>query len=92
MQVNEYFDGKVTSLSFENQDGRATTGVMEPGRYEFGTSENEWIKVVSGSLAIQLAGQDAFVAYGSGSDFRVPADVKFQVKVDQPTAYICFYG
>ena len=50
MQVNEYFDGNVKSIGFENSEGRATAGVMAVGDYEFGTSENELMKIVSGSL------------------------------------------
>lgn len=92
MKVNEYFDGNVTSIAFENGEGRATAGVMAVGEYEFGTSENELMKVVSGELHIRLPGHDEFVAYPTGTHFNVPANVKFGVKVTQPTAYVCFYG
>lgn len=92
MKVNEYFDGNVTSIAFENGEGRATAGVMAVGEYEFGTSEKELMKVVSGELHIRLPGQDEFVAYATGTHFHVPANAKFGVKVTQPTAYVCFYG
>ena len=92
MQVNEYFDGKVKSICFENSDGRATAGVMQVGVYEFGTSEHELMKIVSGELAVKLPGQDAFATYQTGSEFHVDAGVKFQVDVKQPTAYLCFYS
>ncbi|TWU46207.1 hypothetical protein Poly51_56030 [Rubripirellula tenax] len=92
MKVNEYFDGKVTSIGFENKEGRATAGVMAAGEYEFGTSENELMKVVSGELLIKLPGETDFTSYAAGTSFKVPANVKFGVKVPESTAYLCFYG
>ena len=92
MKVNEYFDGNVTSIAFENSEGRATAGVMATGEYEFGTSENEWVKVVSGELQVKLPGEDVYQSFPAGTDFRVAANEKFQLKVPQPTAYLCFYG
>lgn len=92
MKVNEYFDGSVTSIGFENEEGRATAGVMAPGEYEFGTSENERMKIVSGLMQARLPGQASYQTYRTGDEFSVDANVKFQVRVDQPTAYLCFYG
>lgn len=92
MNVNEYFDGNVKSIGFENNEGRVTAGVMAPGEYEFGTSENELMKVVSGELIVKLPGEDEFSAYPSGTEFKVAANQKFQVKIEQATAYLCFYG
>ncbi len=92
MKVNEYFDGNVTSIGFENSEGRATAGVMAIGDYEFGTSEDELMKVVSGELQIQLPGSDSFESFPAGTEFKVAAGKKFKVKVTQTTAYLCFYG
>ena len=92
MNVNEYFDGKVKSIGFQNSEGKATAGVMAVGEYEFGTSENELMKIVSGELHAKLPGSDHFETFRSGQEFRVPANEKFQVKVNQETAYLCFYG
>jgi uncharacterized protein YaiE (UPF0345 family) len=92
MKVNEYFQGKVTSIAFENTEGRATAGVMEIGEYQFSTSETELMKVVSGCLEVRLPGEAEFKIYGKGTDFNVEANVKFDVKVKTPTAYLCFYG
>lgn len=92
LNVNEYFDGAVKSIGFENTEGRVTAGVMNPGEYEFGTSEDELMKVVSGELIVKLPGSDSFESFKSGSEFRVAANQKFQVKVEQTTAYLCFYG
>ncbi|TWU51134.1 pyrimidine/purine nucleoside phosphorylase [Rubripirellula reticaptiva] len=92
MKVNEYFDGNVTSIGFENSEGRATAGVMLAGEYEFGTSEKELMKVVSGELHVKLPGDTAFTSYKTGTEFRVAANVKFGVKVAETTAYLCFYS
>jgi purine/pyrimidine-nucleoside phosphorylase len=92
MKVNEYFGGNVKSIGFENSEGRATAGVMAVGEYEFGTSERELMKIVSGKLRAKLPGSDSFQSYGAGTEFVVPANVKFQVNVQEPTAYLCFYG
>lgn len=92
MQVNEYFDGKVKSIGFENSEGRATAGVMAVGEYEFGTSENELMKVVSGELLVKLPGSDAFESFKAGSEFKVAANQTFYLQVKQETAYLCFYG
>ena len=92
MQVNEYFEGKVKSIGFENKEGRATAGVMAVGEYEFGTSEHERVKVVSGELFVRLPGSDQFKSFSVGTEFEVDANQKFQLKVQQATAYLCFYG
>ncbi|WP_200861133.1 MULTISPECIES: pyrimidine/purine nucleoside phosphorylase [Rhodopirellula] len=92
MQVNEYFDGNVTSIAFENGEGRATSGVMLVGDYEFGTSEKELMKIVSGKLEAKLPGEPGYRAYPAGSEFRIDANQKFQVRVIEPTAYLCFYS
>jgi uncharacterized protein YaiE (UPF0345 family) len=90
--VNEYFEGKVTSIGFENTEGRVTAGVMAVGEYEFGTSEKERMVVTSGELLVKLPGSDAFVSYPAGTEFNIDANQKFQLQVEQATAYLCFYG
>ena len=92
MNVNEYFDGNVKSIGFENSEGRVTSGVMAAGEYEFGTSEHELMKVVSGAITAKLPGATDFVKFATGQQFEVEANQKFQVKIDEPTAYLCFYG
>ena len=92
MNVNEYFEGKVKSIGFENEEGRATAGVMATGDYEFGTSEKELMKIVSGELQAKLPGGESMQTYRAGDQFTVAANEKFQVKVLQQTAYLCFYG
>jgi uncharacterized protein YaiE (UPF0345 family) len=90
-KVNEYFDGTVKSIAFGMTDGPATIGVMAPGDYEFGTSQLEIMHVVAGALTVKLPGNDSWETFAAGSQFTVPANSKFQLKVAQDTAYLCEY-
>lgn len=53
-KTNEYFEGKVKSIAYENEGGQFTIGVMADGDYEFGTSSNEAMTVVDGTLVALL--------------------------------------
>lgn len=90
-KVNEYFDGKVKSIAFENEGGPATIGVMAPGEYEFGTSTVEHMMVVSGLLTVMLPGESGWQDYREGETFIVDKDSKFAVRVKEATAYRCIY-
>ncbi|MDO8332514.1 MAG: pyrimidine/purine nucleoside phosphorylase [Pseudomonas sp.] len=90
-KVNEYFDGTVKSIAFGMTDGPATIGVMAAGEYEFGTSQLEIMHVVAGALTVKLPGSDSWESFTSGSQFTVPANSKFQLKVAEDTAYLCEY-
>lgn len=92
LKVNEYFDGKVKSIGFEDNEGPITSGVMEAGEYTFSTSSKELMVVVTGELVIKRPEDTDWVAFPAGKSFHVPSDVSFDVKVSQPTAYICRYG
>jgi purine/pyrimidine-nucleoside phosphorylase len=89
--VNEYFDGKVKSISFSTPDGPATAGVMAPGEYEFGTSKKEIMKVTCGKLTVKLPGSSAWVSFKENETFIVEANQKFQLKVETETSYVCLY-
>ena len=91
MKVNEYFDGNVTSISFQTETLPATVGVMAPGEYEFPTSQKETMTVVSGTLTVKLPGSAEWVRFDAGSGFVVEANEKFQLKVEVDTAYLCTY-
>jgi purine/pyrimidine-nucleoside phosphorylase len=90
-KVNEYYEGKVKSIAFDSPAGPATVGVMAPGAYEFATRTLEIMQVVSGKLTVKLPGQEAWQAFGPGQTFSVPADRKFQLKLDEESAYLCLY-
>jgi len=90
-KVNQYFDGKVTSLSFQTPEGPATVGVMARGEYEFGTSSKEIMTVISGALTVKLPGSNEWKKYVNGDSFTVEANKKFQLQVADDTAYLCLY-
>ena len=89
--TNEYFDGKVKSIAFKAAGEAATIGVMATGEYEFGTSQQETMQVVSGALIIQLPGESEWKSYGPGEQFVVEANQTFGVKVEEETSYLCIY-
>ena len=91
MKVNEYFDGKVTSIAFQTETLPATVGVMAPGEYEFPTSQKETMTVVSGALTVKLPGSEEWVRFEAGSGFIVEAGETFQLRVEVDTAYLCTY-
>ncbi|MDX1452457.1 MAG: pyrimidine/purine nucleoside phosphorylase [Oleiphilaceae bacterium] len=91
LKVNEYFDGKVKSIAFQNDDLPATVGVMAAGDYTFGTSQKEYMTVVSGELQVKLPGSDSFESFKDGQTFTVEANQSFDLKVPVATAYLCRY-
>ena len=91
LKVNEYFDGNVKSIAFENREGKLTSGVMAAGEYEFGTTEHERVKIVSGEFQVKLPGSEVYESYKVGDEFQVAANQKFQLVIEQPSAYLCYY-
>lgn len=89
--TNEYFDGKVKSIGFETSEGKATIGVMAAGEYEFGTATVEYMTVTSGKLAVMLPESEEWKDFGPNETFKVESGVKFQVKAEEPTSYLCLY-
>ncbi len=90
--VNEYFDGKVKSIAFQTESLSATVGVMAPGEYDFGTSQDECMSVVSGALTVLLPGETQWKIFSAGQMFKVDENVSFKVKVTVDTAYFCTYA
>ena len=92
IEVNEYFDGNVKSLSLKTDTLPATVGVMNPGQYVFNTADKEKVTVISGCLKIRLSKDADEIAYGAGSSFDVGENSAFDVNVETQTAYLCLYG
>jgi len=89
--VNEYFDGNVKSLGFENSEGEVTIGVMAAGEYEFGTSTVEYMTVTSGKMKVLLPGEKEWRSFMENETFIVDKDKMFKVKVNESAAYKCVY-
>jgi uncharacterized protein YaiE (UPF0345 family) len=47
--------------------------------------------VVSGALTVKLPDSNGWETFAAGSQFNVPANSKFQLKVAVDTAYLCEY-
>lgn len=90
LKVNEYFDGKVKSIAFDNK-GPVSAGVMEIGEYTFSTAAPERMTVVKGEMTVKLPGHIEWETYGSGDSFEVPGESTFQIKIKQTSAYLCEY-
>ena len=91
LETNEYFDGNVKSIGFKTSTLPATVGVMEIGEYEFATSQKETMTVVSGALTVMLPNASEWKIFTQGDVFVVEENEKFQLKVDEATAYLCTY-
>jgi len=91
INVNEYFDGTVKSLGYQSAEGKSTIGVIEPGEYEFGTSQHETMVVIEGTLTALLPGASEWTSYNNGQAFEVAANASFKVKTDIQTSYLCKY-
>ncbi|MGA0805591.1 MAG: pyrimidine/purine nucleoside phosphorylase [Pseudohongiellaceae bacterium] len=90
--ANVYFDGKVASRTVILQDGKKVTlGLMQPGDYEFGTSQKEIMEILAGKLEVQLPDMTGWHSISGGQSFEVPANSKFQLKVQALTDYCCHY-
>jgi uncharacterized protein YaiE (UPF0345 family) len=90
-ETSVYFNGKVKSIAFNCEGEEATIGVMAPGEYQFGTSQQETMKVVSGKLTVKLPDEAEWKVYAEGEQFIVEADKTFEVKVEADTSYLCLY-
>lgn len=90
MKHNSYFDGKVQSLAVNTAEGPATVGVIEPGKYSFGTDCEEHMHVVAGILKAKLPG-GGWNSYGKGQFFIVPPKAKFEVEAAGDVSYLCYY-
>lgn len=91
INVNEYFDGNVKSLGYENAAGKSSVGVMAPGEYTFGTAAPEIMTVVEGSMEIKLKGEREWKTYKAGETFTVVGDSSFDLKITENTSYLCQY-
>ncbi len=90
-KTNQYFDGNVMSMAFENEEGKATVGIMAAGEYEFGTNTVEYMTVISGEMTVQLPGETEWHTYKPYDMFVVEKDTKFKLIIKADCAYKCIY-
>ena len=89
--VNEYFDGKVKSIAFNDGSDKATVGVMAVGDYEFGTSTIEHMTLVSGKMSVKLPDENDWRDIALNETFIVAANTSFLVKIASEASYLCIY-
>jgi uncharacterized protein YaiE (UPF0345 family) len=89
LKHNSYFDGKVQSIGFERHGRRMTAGVIDRGEYHFNTDAAERMNVIGGELSVRLTEKSEWQRYPAGTAFEVPAKSGFDVKADEPSAYLC---
>ena len=92
LSTNSYFDGKVVSIAFETPEGPATSGVMLPGEFTFGTSQNERMVITAGELVARLPGSEDWTVFPAGTEFNITAGDSFDVRIETATAYLCYYS
>lgn len=93
LKANSYFYGKVTSRKLTFTDGSVKTlGIMQPGEYEFGTSQKELMEITSGELQVKLPNSSVWRTIKGGDSFEIDANEKFQVRVKALTDYCCSYS
>lgn len=90
MDHNIYFEGKVQSLTLQTGQGRATVGVISPGKYTFSTTTQEKMVVTSGTLNVTLAKGGKKIV-GPNQEFIVEANTSFDVEATDDVSYICYY-
>lgn len=91
VEVNEYFNGSVKSLTVNSSEGKKTLGVMEAGEFEFDTTKKETMTIISGAVSVFLPEYNEWEDFEAGASFDIPAGVKFKVRVKEDTAYLCKY-
>jgi hypothetical protein len=91
-KANVYFDGKVTSRTVVFPDGsKKTLGVMQPGVYEFSTTDKEIMELMSGELDVLLPGEKNWMTVRGGESFAVAANSKFTMKIKRLSDYCCSF-
>ena len=94
-QANVYFDGKCVSHSIVLPDGtKKSVGVILPATLTFNTGAAEIMECVAGSCEYKLAGSDAWLKSSAGEKFSVPANSKFEIRVQADAAYhyVCHFA
>jgi hypothetical protein len=91
-KANIFFGGGVTSRTVLFEDGtKKTLGIMQPGEYEFSTSDAEIMEILSGELEVLLPGKSAWGKVAGGESFSIAAKATFKLKVKTLTDYCCSF-
>ena len=90
--ANIYFEGRVISRNITFSDGsKKTLGVMLPGEYEFKTQSREVMEIITGKLNLRLKIDNNWKIIKEGTEFKIPKNSSFKVKVIELVNYTCSY-
>jgi len=93
VKANVYFEGNVVSHTVLMPGGeKKTLGIIRKGSYHFGTDAPEVMEIVDGACRVTIDGKGETLAFGPGSQFKVPGKSGFQIEVaDGLCQYICSF-
>ncbi|MEP6824464.1 MAG: pyrimidine/purine nucleoside phosphorylase, partial [Ramlibacter sp.] len=82
-KANVYFDGKCVSHSITLADGtQKSVGVVLRSTLSFNTGAAEIMECVAGGCEYRLDGSPDWLKSSPGEKFSVPANSKFDIRVD----------
>ena len=92
-KANIYFEGKVVSHTVIEKDGsKKTLGLINPGTFLFNTGAPEKMIITAGHTLVKLKDASEWTAYDAGTEFSVPGNSSFEIKVESGIAeYICLF-
>ena len=92
-KANVFFDGKCVSHTVTLANGeKKSVGVVLAATLTFNTATAEIMECVAGSCEYKVAGSNEWKTSGPSSQFSVPANSSFDIKVAEAYHYICHFG
>ena len=91
-RANIYDGGGITSYELITESGeRKTLGVMQPGRYDLRTGEDDRriVEIYAGELSLETG--DSSDGYGAGERYTVDPNTEFTLDVRELVEYCCTY-
>ena len=82
---------EMTKFIIDEKGEEKSLGIMMPGEYNFGTGKAELMEIISGEVEVKIAGENSWTLYEGDSEFDVPANSNFDIKVKTITDYCCSY-
>ena len=92
-KANVYFDGKCVSHSITLADGtKKSVGVVLPSTLTFNTGAAEVMECVAGSCEYKLQGSSEWQTSAAGTQFSIPANSAFEIRVTEAYHYVCHFA
>ncbi len=92
LKANIYFEGRVVSHTIHDQGIKKTVGLIYPGTYLFNTGAPEQMIITAGHCEVKQKGAPNWTPYTTGTEFNVPSQSSFEIKVTEGIAeYLCVF-